>query len=311
MTPIGIIYIDGIVNKGLVDEVKKKLDNIEIDGVVEAGFVEEYIIDSKYSSFPQVTVTERPDKFCTAILEGRVGLLIDGLPTAYIIPATIYQFLRTPDDYSQNFIVVSSIRFLRYFSMMLSLFLPAFYIAVTTFHQEMIPTELAQAISASKEGVPFPTFIEVIFMLIAFEILLEAGFRLPKTIGQAISIVGALVVGEASVNAKLISPAVVVVIAVTVISSFTMPYQDFSSAIRMWRFAMVVGGASMGIFGIIIVAIFLLYHLASIETFGIPYLSPFVANEGKDFGDSIIRLRLSSLKKRPSVLKTPNQRRQK
>lgn len=310
-TPIGIVYIDGIVNSHLVDEVKKRLDNIEIDGVIEAGFVEEYIIDNKYTAFPLVGATERPDRFCTAILEGRVGIIIDGLPTAYIAPVTVQQLLRTMDDYSQNFLVVSALRLLRYLTMLLTLFLPSFYIAVTTFHQEMIPSELAQAIAASKEGVPYPSFIEVFLMLIAFEILLEAGLRLPKTIGQAVSIVGALVVGEAAVNAKLISPAVVVVIAITAISSFTMPNQDFSNALRLWRFVMAITGSMIGIFGISIGAVFLIYHLASIETFGVPYLSPYVASEGKDLGDSIIRIPLKFLKKRPLSLRTPNERRQK
>lgn len=310
-TFVAIAYLDGIVNKTIVDEVKKRLNNIDVDGVIEAGFVEEYIIDNKYSTFPQASVTERTDKFCTAILEGRVGLIIDGLPTVYIIPAAIYQFLRTPDDYSQNFIVVSFIRFLRYVSSALTLFLPAIYVAITTFHPEMIPTELAQAISASKEGVPFPIFIEVLAMLIAFEILLEAGLRMPRNIGQAVSIVGALVVGEASVNAKLISPAVVVIVAATVISGFTIPNQDFSNSIRIWRFIMVLAGGAIGIFGVSMAALFLLYHLASIETFGVPYLSPFAANEGHDFGDSFIRIPLSALKNRPTFLKTPNKRRQK
>lgn len=310
-TSIGIIYIHGIANSHLVDEVKQRLDNIEIDGVIEAGFVEEYIIDKKYTVFPLVAATERPDRFCTSIMEGRVGLIIDGLPTAYIIPATIQQLLRTTDDYSQNYLVVSALRLLRYLTALLTVFLPGFYIAVTTFHQEMIPSELAQTIAASKEGVPYPSFIEVFLMLIAFEILLEAGLRLPKTIGQAVSIVGALVVGEAAVNAKLISPAVVVVIAITAISSFTMPNQDFSNALRLWRFVIAIVSTAMGIFGISMGAVFLIYQLASIETFGVPYLSPYVASEGKDLGDSIIRIPLRFLKKRPSSVRTPNERRQK
>lgn len=310
-TPIGIVYIDGIANSHLVDEVKRRLDNIEIDGVIEAGFIEEYIIDKNYTSFPLVGATERPDRFCTSILDGRVGIIIDGLPTAYIAPVTVHQLLRTMDDYSQNFLVVSALRLLRYITAILTVFLPGFYIAVTTFHQEMIPSELAQAIAASKEGVPYPSFIEVFLMLVAFEILLEAGLRLPKTIGQAVSIVGALVVGEAAVNAKLISPSVVVVIAITAISSFTMPNQDFSNALRLWRFIMAIASSMMGIFGLSMGAIFLIYELASIETFGVPYLSPYVASEGRDLGDSIIRIPLRFLKKRPFSLRTPNERRQK
>lgn len=311
LTAVGIVYLDGTVNRNLVDEVRRRLDGIDIDGVIEPGFVEEYILDKTYTAFPLILATERPDKFCTSLLDGRVGLLIDGLPVAYDIPAVISNFLRSTDDYALNFIVVSFIRLMRYAAATITLLLPAFYIAITTFHHEMIPSNLAQAIAASKEGVPFPSFVEVIFMLAAFEILLEAGLRLPRNIGQAVSIVGALVVGEASVNAKLISPAVVVVIALTAISGFTIPNQDFSNAVRLWRLIIVIASSVIGIFGMSMGILFLLYHLASIETFGVPYLSPYAANEGKDFGDSIIRLPLPFLKKRPSYVRTTNERRQK
>jgi len=311
LTEIEILYLNGTVNRNIVNEVKRRLENIEIDGVIEPGFVEEYIVDKRYTTFPLILSTERPDKFCIGILEGRVGLIIDGLPIAYIIPASIQQFLRASDDYSQNFIVVSALRLLRYISMALTIFLPAFYIAITTFHQEMIPTKLAIAIASAKEGVPYPSFIEIFIMLIAFEILLEAGLRLPKNIGQAVSVVGALVVGEAAVNANLISPTVVVVIAITSIASFTMPSQDFSNALRIWKFIMAILSSILGIFGMSIGAIFLLYHLSSIETFGVAFLSPFVASEGKDIWDSIIRAPLKLLKKRPFILRTPNERRQK
>lgn len=311
LTSVGIVYLDGTVNKAIVDEVKRRLDGIIIDGVLEPGFVEEYIIDKKYSAFPQIMATERPDKFCTAILDGRVGLLIDGMPVAYNVPAVLYHFLRTSDDYSQNFWLASVLRLLRYLCLLLTLYLPAFYIAITTFHQEMIPTELALSIVSSKEGVPYPTFLEVIFLQVAFEIIIEAGLRLPKTIGQTISIVGALVVGEAAVNAKLISPAVVVIVALTVISSFTIPTQDLGNAIRLWRFILILAGSMIGLFGICVGAILLLFDLASIETFGVAYLSPFTANEGGNLEDSIIRVPLPFIKKRLASLKTPNERRQK
>jgi spore germination protein KA len=311
LTSVGIVYLDGTVNMAIVDEVKRRLDRIDIDGVLEPGFIEEYIIDKKFSAFPQILATERPDKFCTALLDGRVGLLIDGIPIAYDVPAVLYQFVRTIDDYSQNFWLSSVLRLLRYLCLLLTLFLPAFYIAITTFHQEMIPTELALSIVSSKEGVPYPTFLEVIFLQVAFEIIIEAGLRLPKTIGQTISIVGALVVGEAAVNAKLISPAVVVIVALTVISSFTIPAQDLGNAIRLWRFILIISSSMIGLFGMCIGALLLLFDLASIETFGVPYLSPFAANEGNNLDDSIIRLPLPFIKKRLASLKTQNERRQK
>ena len=311
LTSIGIVYIDGIANRHIVDEVKKRLDSIQVDGVLSAGFIEEYIIDNTLSPFPQVVVTERTDKLCSHILSGKVGIIIDGLPVTYALPGVLNMFLHAPEDYAQNFWISSFLRFLRYILMVVTLFTPAFYIAVTSFHQEMLPTELAVSIESSKEGVPFPTFIEVIFMLIAFEVLLEAGLRLPKSIGQAVSIVGALVVGEAAVNAKLISPAVVIIIAATAISSFAMPNQDFSNALRLWRFIIVIFSSIIGLFGLSIGTLLLLFHFAKMETFGVPYLAPYVAQEGKQMEDSLIRLPLRFFKKRPFYLKTTNERRQK
>jgi spore germination protein KA len=311
LTRIGIVYLDGTVNQTLVDEVKRRLSSIDIDSVIEPGFVEEYIIDKRFTAFPQILATERPDKFCTAILEGRVGLIIDGMPIAYDFPAVLHNFLRTIDDYSQNFLLASVLRILRYTCLMLTLILPAFYVAITTFHQEMIPTELALSIAGSREGVPFPTFLEMILLQIAFEIILEAGLRLPKNIGQTISIVGALVVGEAAVNAKLISPAVVVIVALTVISGFAIPAQDLVNALRLWRFILLIFSSMIGLFGIGVGALLLLFDLSSIESFGVPYLTPFATNEGKNLNDSIIRIPLPFIKKRPAYLNSPNERRQK
>ncbi len=175
----------------------------------------------------------------------------------------------------------------------------------------MIPSELALSIASSKEGVPYPAFVEVLLMLIAFETLTESGLRLPKSIGQAVSIVGALVVGEAAVNAKFISPAVVVIIAITAISGFAMPNQDFANSLRTWRFIMVIFASILGIIGITFGAILLVFAMSKIETFGVPYLSPYAANDGKNLEDSIIRLPLKLLKFRPSYLKPSNKRRQK
>ncbi len=310
-TPVAFVYIDGIVNEELVTEVKNRLDAIDIDGVIETCSIEEYISDNHLCTFPLVTATERPDTFAQNILDGRVGIIIDGIPIAFTAPAVIGQFLRTSDDYSQSFLTASLLRALRYFLMILSIFLPAFYISITTFHHEMIPSELAMSIIMAKEGVPYPSFFEVFLMLIAFETLIESGRRLPKSIGQAVSIVGALVVGEAAVNAKFISPSVVVIIAITAISGFAMPNQDFSNALRIWRFIMAVLASLLGLVGMSFGAILMLYALASIETFGVPYLSPYAATQGKDLKDSVFRFPLSMIKYRPSYLKTMNKRRQK
>jgi len=307
ITPVSVVYIDGIANSNLVDEVNKRLQAINIDGVLRSSAIEEFIVDNKLSAFPQVMYTERPDNFCSNLLEGRVGILIDGLPVSYIVPGSLNQFLHAPEDYSSNFLVASSITFIRFVSVITTLILPGFYISVTTFHQEMIPTELAMSIIISKEGVPLPTYIEIIIMLLAFEVLLEAGLRMPKPIGQAVSIVGAVVVGQSAVEAKLISPVVVIVVSFTVISGFSMPNQDFSNALRLWRFIMTALSSFTGLFGLSLGFIALLLHLASIETFGVPYLSPFAANEGDDIEvDSLFRMPVWLVKKRPRNLKTIN-----
>ncbi|MGE5633587.1 MAG: spore germination protein [Caulobacteraceae bacterium] len=308
-TPVALVYLKGIANKKLVDEVKKRLDSINIDRAITSGYIEEFIIDDKYSAFPQVMSTERPDRFCSNISDGRVGLIIDGLPTAFIIPGTLLQFIQAPEDYSQHFLVSSVIRFIRFISMAITLVLPGFYVSATTFHQEMLPTELAFSIVASKEGVPFPMFVEVFLLLIAFELLVEAGLRLPKTIGQTVSIVGALVVGQSAVQAKLVSPATVVIIAVTAIASFTMPNQDLSNALRLWRFGITVLSSIIGIFGMTLGLVLLLYHWCKLETFGVPYLDPLVASEDLQLQDTLFRFPLFTMIKRPKELNPYNKKR--
>lgn len=309
LTEVAIVYLDGVTNRHIIKEVKKRLSAIKVDAVASSGVIEEEIIDNKYSLFPQVLTTERPDKFCANILEGRIGIIIDGFPNTFIAPAALNEFLQGPNDYSQNFITSSALRFMRYVLMLVTLFLPGFYISVTSFHQEMIPTELALSITAAKEGVPFPSFVEVIFMLIAFEVLLEAGLRLPKNISQAVAIVGALVVGQAAVEARLVSPAVVVIISITAISSFTMPDQDFSNALRIWRFFIAILTSVVGLYGLSVGGLLLLIHFAKMESFGIPYLAPLIAAEGKQLQDTLVRFPFSFMYKRPIDLKTSNKKR--
>ncbi len=308
LTQIAIVYINGITNMNIVGEVKKRISGIITDSVLSVGIIEENIIEDIYSPFPQIIYTERPDKFCANVVEGRVGVIIDGFPVTYIVPGTFGTFLQAPEDYSENFIVGSVTRFLRFTLIFITLLLPGFYVAVTSFHHEMIPTALALAIAASKEGVPFPSFVEVVFMLIAFEVLVEAGLRLPKAIGQAVSIVGALVVGQSAVEARLVSPAIVVVIAITAISSFAMVNQDFSNALRIWRFIFVLLSSAIGLFGLSLGGIILLNHLSKMEVYGVPYLSPFVGEDNKNMSDSLFRLPFFTQHKRPLGLKTKNKR---
>ncbi|OGO83582.1 MAG: spore gernimation protein KA [Clostridiales bacterium GWD2_32_19] len=309
LTQLNIIYIDGITNMDIVNSIKKRIDELDIDEVLSIGKLDEHINEKKYSVFPQIDHTERPDKFCTDIIEGRVGIIVDGLPMGVIVPAEFAKLLQAPEDYSEDPIIASLIRLLRYFLLMFTILLPGFYVAVTTFHPEMIPTELAMAIAESKEGVPLPIFFEVILMLVAFEILVEAGLRLPRTIAQAVSIVGALVVGDAAVTAKLISPGVVIIIAIAAIASYAVPNQDLSNAIRLWRFIFVILCSIIGLFGLIIGVILIIFDLAKMETLGVAYLEPFVENKSMQIGDSIIRLPFKFLKYRPNFLKTSNKKR--
>ncbi len=300
-TAVSVIYFDGIANKCIVDETKKRLSSIDIDGISSLGIIEACLRSNKYSLFPQALYTERTDKFCGNVLEGRIGIMADGFPLAIIVPVDINSFLQAPEDYAQNYFYSSMYRLMRYVSTLVSLILPAFYVSITTFHPEMIPTKLAMAIIASKEGVPFPSYIEVILMLGAFEVLLEAGMRLPKSVGQAVSIVGALVVGQAAISAKILSPGVVIVIAAAGITGFVIPSQDFSNTIRVCRLILVGCSITSGLYGVSIGSIVILYHLCGLEVLGVPYLSPFVSSEGKGMiNDTIIRKLWTKQKERPS-----------
>ncbi len=307
-TPVCLIYIDGIVNKNIVAEIKRRLSQIETEGVLTTGIIEEALVKEKGYLFPKVHYMERVDTFCSNIIEGRVGVIIEGFPIAFIVPVTIVSFFQTPSDYSQNFIIGSLTRILRYSLMLTTLVLPGFYVSVATFHPEMIPTELAESIAASKQGVPFPIYMEVFIMLIAFEVLIEAGLRLPKAVGQTVSVVGALVVGEAAVNAKLVSPGVVLIIAITAIASFAMPNQDFSNALRVWRFVLAIFCSIIGLFGLAVGAILILFCLAAIESYGVPYLAPYVGSKSYQYEDTIIRMPNKYDAFRPFFLKTSNKK---
>lgn len=308
-TDIAVVWIEGIADKDVVDEIFKRLDDIRIEGVVSPGSVEEFMIDNKWSTFPQIIYTERSDKCCRNILDGRVAVIIDGLPSVYIVPATFHLFFKAPEDYSNNYITASAIIAMRYASYFMSLLLPGFYIAITTFHQEMIPTELALSIIKSKEGVPFPTSIEVVGMLFSFELLIEASLRLPKSIGQAVSIMGAVIVGQTAVAAKILSPGVVIIIAITGVAGFTMPNQDFSNAVRLWRFIFVFCASIAGLFAIVMGMLVMGYMLVRIETFGVPYFVPFTSNEGRDILRDTLRIPFSAMRQRKASQKMTNKRR--
>lgn len=298
-TAVCISYIDGVVNEKIVAEVKERLKRIKVDGILESGYIEEFIEDAPLSIFPTVNSTERPDKVAGGLLEGQVAILVDTTPFVLLLPVTFPQMLQASEDYYLRWPFATFIRLIRFGALNSALLLPAFYIAIVTYHQEMLPTPLLISIAAAREGVPFPAFVEAILMEGTFEVLREAGVRLPKTIGQAVSIVGALVIGEAAVTAGLVSPAMVIVVALTAIASFTLPSYSGSFSIRILRFTLMVLAAFLGLFGIMTGLLAILVHLCALRSFGIPYISPLAPTSLRDLKDMFFRAPWWSMFVRP------------
>jgi spore germination protein KA len=273
---------------------------------LESGYVEQMIEDETYTPFPTVYHTERPDVIAADLLEGRVAILVDGTPIVLVAPSTFISFMQAAEDYYQRADISTLIRILRFISIFISLLGPSFYIAITTFHQEMLPTELLISLAAQREGVPFPAFIEALMMEVSFEILREASLRMPKAIAQSISIVGTLVIGTAAVDAGIISAAMVIVVAITAVSSFVLPSMAMSMTIRMLRFPMMALGASFGLFGIIVGSIAIIIHMCSLRSFGVPYMSPFAPFISEDIKDTIIRVPQWAMFKRPRLYNQKN-----
>lgn len=305
-TTAALLYIKNFTNTDIVAEAERRVKSIDIDGMLTSANIEECIADSPKSPFPQLINTERPDKFCLNLLEGRVGILVDGLPIGYLAPGTFSQFLKVPEDNAYHFIIASCITVLRYAAFLITLLLPAFYVAIVMYHQEMIPTKLMQSIIDAKQSVPFPTAFEVLAMLIAFELLQEAGLRLPAPIGETVSIIGALIVGQSAVEAKVVSPVVVIVVALAGIAGYTMPNQDMSSALRICRFLLVLMAIWLGVFGLAIGSAVLLYHLCTLESFGVPYMTPFAGTGGRHMLRALIRDPMTKSSLREPALKTQN-----
>ncbi len=267
-----ILWLDGVAAPDLPQAMQKRLDGLDIDGLVLPDTVDSALSDAPLSPFPQVIHTERPDRLAACLLDGRTALLVDGMPLAFITPAALPEFLRTGEDGAQHFMAASFLRLLRWAALLLALLAPAFYLATAMYHAEMIPTELLLSVIDSKQSVPFSTVTEILGMLVAFELIQEAGLRLPDPVGQTVSIIGALIVGQSAVEAKVISPIAVIVVALAGIAGYTMPSQDLSMALRLCRFLLAAAGALAGMFGIVAGCGLLLWHLCSLESFGRAYV---------------------------------------
>ncbi|SME95886.1 spore germination protein [Paenibacillus barengoltzii] len=299
-----IAYIDSIVHPALVQEVKRRVESIDIDDAPESGMIEQLIQDSFLTPFPLILHTERPDKAASAILQGKVVILLEGTPFALIMPTTFETLMQSPEDYYERWLIGSLIRILRYTAVFVSLTFPSLYIALVSFHQGLIPSKLAFSIAAAREGVPFPAVIEAFLMELTLELLREAGIRLPKPVGQTIGIVGGLVIGEAAVQAGIVSPIMVIVVAVTAMSSFAIPAYSAGIAFRILRFIIMIAASMFGLYGIILIHIMICIHLSRLNSFGIPYLTPLAPSYYRDWRDMFIRAPLMMLSKRPQYMAT-------
>src|SRR5699024_9652166 len=302
-----VTYIDGIINPELLEELDRRLNTIDMDILPESGYVEEWIEDSFLSPFPQMINTERPDQVINAIMQGKVGILIDGSPFALIAPINFSNVMQSLEDYYERWTIGSLLRLLRYLGAFISIFLPALYIALISLQPGMLPSQLVFSIAGTREGVPFPPIVEALLMVVTMELLQEAGARLPQTIGQTIGIVGGLVIGEAAVQAGVVSPIMVIVIALTAIANFAIPAYSVAIGFRIIRFAFMFAAGIFGLFGIILVYIIINIHFVNLKSFGVPYSAPFAPFFKDDWNDVLIRTPLQTNKKRPVYMEAEDE----
>ncbi|GMK44569.1 putative membrane protein YfkQ [Paenibacillus glycanilyticus] len=289
-TQIVMTYLEGIADDKVIEQVRSRLRSIRIDGVLDSGYIEEFIEDQPYSPFPQVHSTERPDVVAAELLEGKVAILVDTSPYVLIVPMTFWTGLQASEDYYIRWPIATFIRWIRFLFIHFAVFAPALYVAITTFHQEMIPTNLVLSIAGSREAVPFPAMIEALLMEVIFEALLEAGVRMPKQIGPTIGIVGGLVIGQAAVQAGLISAPVVIIVSITGISAFTTPRFSLRNGIRLLRFPMLFLAGTLGLYGIVLGFLGIMLHVTSLRSFGKLYFSPVAPFRLAAFKDVFVRI---------------------
>jgi hypothetical protein len=273
-TKVSVLYLDTQVDHAVLEKLMSKLDAIDLNVLGDSAQIEEWIQDNTFSPFPQILNTERPDRIVTALNRGKIAIITDGTPIALIAPSSFFEMMHPSEDLYERFYFANFLRLIRLITLFTSLFGPSLYIALTTFHLEMIPTPLMMAFLSAKAGIPFPSFIEAFIMEVAFEVLREASLRLPRAVGQSVSIVGALIIGEAAVQSGIVSRPVVIVVAMTGIASFTIPSFSTAIALRMLRFPLMFLAASTGVFGLSLGLFAILLHLCSLRFCGVPFLEP-------------------------------------
>lgn len=309
-THVAVMYMKQLAKDSLVDEVFRRLDQIRIDSILESGYIEEFIQDKTLTPFPTVYNSERPDTIAAGLLEGKVAIIVDGTPFVLLVPALFVQFFQSAEDYYQRADISTLLRLIRFLAFFITMLSPSVYIAVTTFHQEMLPTNLLINLAAQREGVPFPAFVEALLMEITFEILREAGVRMPKNVGQAVSIVGTLVIGQSAVEAGVVSAVMVIIVAITAISSFVIPTPSMSISVRMIRFVLMGLAASFGLIGILTGMLLLVIHLSCLRSFGVPFMSSLAPFHGKDQKDTLFRVPWPRMTTRPMSTGKANLRRE-
>ncbi len=301
-TMTALVYMEDLIYPELLDTIRQRMDAYEIDGILDSGMLEQLTEKHWFSPFPQFQTTERPDRAASAVLEGRIVLATDHSPTVLIFPSDYNSFFQTSDDWYERFEIASFVRMLRFFAAILSMCFPAVYVAVTTWHTSLLPTNLVLSMAQARQGVPFPSVGEVLLMEISFELIREAGVRLPGAVGNTIGIVGGLIIGQSAVTANLVSPIVVIVVAFTALCSFAIPNEEFASAFRLLKYGCIFMGAWLGLYGVLLSGLWVLIHLSHLNSFGIPYLMPYVAsglNGYEDQKDSLVRFPFRMLKRRP------------
>lgn len=312
-TTVAIVYVEGLARQSVIDEILRRLEKMDVDGITDSGIIEQLTEENERSPFPQFQTTERPDKAAMAVLDGRVVLFVDNTPVGLILPTTYNSFFQTVDDYYNRHIVVTMARIIRYAASFLAMSLPALYLAVVNYHPEILPTPLALTFAQARSSVPFPAVVEVLLMELSFELLREAGVRIPGPMGSTIGIVGGLIIGQAAVTAGIVSPIIVIVVALTALASFAVTNEELSSAYRIIKYFMIVLAYFFGFFGVVSGWIITIGHLSSLKSFGFPYLMPYVADEingDMDKRDAIIKLSEKNITGR-SVFTKPGKRRKK
>lgn len=308
-TTCAVVYLQDLINPSILEEVRRRISSIKTDFLVSSGMLEQFIEDSPYSIIPTTLSTERPDRTASHLVEGKAAILMDGAPFAIVVPVTLNEIMHSPEDAALKWQYATSLRFIRFFAFAFAALLPGLYLALTTFHREMIPTDLLIAIAEAKENVPFPTLVEVILMELGFELIREAGIRIPGIIGNTLGIIGALILGEAAVSANIVSPVLIVIVAATGLSNFAIPNYSLAFGVRLLRFYFIIAGCFLGFYGLALALVVFVLMLVNLKSFGIPYLS-IVAPRNKKSKDAVVRWPIWMQEERPDYLNTLDSRRQ-